>query len=968
MPRTADIQTNFTAGEVSNKLYGRPDLEKYKNAAETLENALVFPHGAAHRRSGSKFIKEVKTSADATRLLPFEFSTTQAYVIEAGDLYFRFYKDQGSILESTTTISGATQANPVVITDTGHGYSDGDEVFIADVVGMTELNGKYYLVANKNANDFELTDIDGTNIDGTGFTAYSSAGTAAKVHQLTTTYAKADLSSIKHAQSADILYLAHQSYAPRKLERTGHTSWTLTTIDFTDGPYQDENTTTTTMTPGATTGSGVTVTASAVTGINGGDGFQTTDVGRLIRIGHQATAWAATTAYSVDDVVRNSGNVYKCIHAGTSDGSGGPSGTGDEIVDATVTWKFILDGGIQWGYGTIASRSSTTVVTVNIVNDLGGTGAVTKWRLGSWSDTTGYPATVAFYEQRLFWAGSTEEPQTLWGSKSADYENHTPGVLADASLIYTIASDQVNVIRFLQPGKVMVVGTAGGEFIVSASNRNEALTPTNVRVVREGTRGSNSTSTALRIDNVVLFIQRQKRKLREFVYTFDSDSYQAPDLTLLSEQVGYGGIEEIAYGQEPDSIVWGYRNDGQLLGMTYLRDQQVVAWHRHPMGGSFGTTTHGVVTSVAIIPGTARHEVWLITKRTVNSVARQYVELLQANFNADDGDTKEDDAFFVDSGLTLDTPLTITGATAANPVVVTSAAHGLTDGDLVDIEDVAGMTEINDIRFRVIESATNTFELMNTSGKPVSAATRANPGSIECVAHGFSTGDEIGFLEVAGMTELNGNAYTITKVDADNFTIGVDSSAFTTYTSGGIAYLLIDGTAYTAYTSGGEAREAITAISGLDHLEGETVSILGDGAVQSDQAVSSGSISSLDPAVSKAKVGLGYTTTIKSLRSNVGAGAGQGTAMGKPKRVFEIIVRLINSLGMKVGPDAANLDEVKFRDGSDPMDSSPPLFNGDKIVKFRGGWDREGQVMIVQDQPLPLTVSALITRVIESDG
>ena len=964
MARVSAIQTNFTAGEVSNKLHGRPDLEKYKNAAETLENAIIFPHGAAHRRSGTRFIKEVKASADNTRLFPFEFSTTQAYVIEAGDLYFRFYKDQGSILESTTTISGATQANPVVITDTAHGYNDGEEVFITAVVGMTEINNKYFLVANKNANDFELTDIDGNNIDGTGYTAYSSAGTAARVYTLTTTYAKADLDTIQFAQSADILYMAHEDYAPRKIERTGHTSWTISAITFEDGPYLDENTTTTTMTPGATTGTGVTLTASAVTGINGGDGFQTTDVGRQIRIGHQAAAWAATTAYSVDDVVRNSGNVYKCIHAGTSDGSGGPSGTGDEIVDATVTWKFILDGGIHWGYATIASRSSTTVVTIDIVNDLGNTGAVTKWRLGAWSDTTGYPAAVAFYEQRLFWAGSTDNPQTIWGSRSADYENHTPGVLSDDPVVYTIATDQVSVIRFLQPGKVMVIGTAGGLFVMSASQQNEALTPTNVRVVREGTHGSH-TSNTIRIDNVVLFIQRQKRKLREFVYTFESDSYQSPDLTLLAEQVGRGGIEDIAYAQEPDSIIWGYRNDGQLIGMTYLRDQQVVGWHRHPLGGTFSTTLHGVVTSVTTIPGAAHHEVWLIVQRTVNSTTRQYIELLQANFNANDGDVKED-AFFIDSGLTLNSPVTISGATVANPVVVTATAHGLSDGALVDIVDVAGMTEINDTRYRVIEATANTFEIMATAGKPVSAATKANPGSITCIGHGFSTGDEIGFLSVAGMTELNGNAHTITKVDADTFTVGIDTSGYTTYTSGGTAYLLVDGSGYTAYTSGGEVREAVASITGLDHLEGETVSILGNGSVYADRAVSSGAITSLSPEVSKAQVGLGFTTTIRNLRPD--EGAEDGTAQGKLKRVFEVVVRFINTLGAKVGPNSTDVDEIKFRAGDDPMDVSPPLFTGDKRVKFRGGWEREGQVTIIQDQPLPLTVSALITRLIESDG
>ena len=513
MARVSIINTNFTAGELSEDLFGRVDITKYNNGAATLENFIVQPHGGITRRSGSRFVKEVKTSANATRLFPFEFSTTQAYVIEFGNLYMRFYKNQGAILEATKAISGATAANPVVITSNSHGYLDGDEVYITAIVGMTELNGKYYVIKNKTTNTFELTDVDSTNINGSAYTAYSSAGTVARVYTVTTTFLTADIPDLQFAQSADVLYVAHPSYTPRKISRTAHTSWTISDIVFTDGPYIEENITTTTMTPGAATGSGVTFTASAATGINGGDGFQTTDVGRLITVGHQATAWAASTAYALKAIARNSGNVYQCIKAGTSEGSGGPSSEGDEIVDNTVTWKFLRDGGIQWGYGTIASRASTTVITVDITEALGGTTAETKWKLGAWSDTTGYPATTAFYEQRLFWAGSTDKPQTLWGSKSGDYENHTPGTLDNDPVIYTLATDQVNVIRWLSPGKIMAIGTAGGEFTISGSTASDPLTPTNVRVVREGTRGSDK-HTPLRIDNIVLFIQRQQRKIR----------------------------------------------------------------------------------------------------------------------------------------------------------------------------------------------------------------------------------------------------------------------------------------------------------------------------------------------------------------------------------------------------------------------------------------------------------------------
>ena len=965
MSRVSIIQTNFTAGELSTKLHGRVDIAKYANGADTLENVIVQPHGGVTRRSGTRFVKEVKTSSAKTRIVNFEFSTTQAYIIEFGNLYMRFYKDQGAILEATKTISGATAANPVVITANSHGYSNGDEVYIAAVVGMTELNGKYYLIKNKTTNTFELTDVDSANINGSAFTAYSSAGTAARVYTVTTTFLTADLFELQFAQSADILYIAHTNYAPKKISRTGHTAWTIADITFLDGPYQTENLESTTLTSAAATGTGVTVTASAITGINGGAGFKSTDVGRLLAIGVQATKWAASTAYALAAIVRNSGNVYECIKAGTSDSSGGPSGEGDEIVDNSATWKFLADGGIHWGYASIATFTDTTHVDINIVRAFGGTGAETKWRLGSFSGTTGYPGTVAFYEQRLFWAGTTEQPQTLWGSKSGDIENHTPGTLDDEPVIYTLATDQVNVIRWLSPGKVMAVGTVGGEFIISGSTSSDALTPTNVRVVREGTRGS-ANHRPIRIDNVVLFIQRHARKLREFVYQFESDGFLSPDLTILSDQVTKGGISDIAYQQELSTIVWAIKNDGQLIGLTYLRDQKVVAWHRHKIAGTFSTTaTHGVVESLSVISGTGEDELWLVVKRTINGTTRRYIEFLENQFDVEEGEVKAD-AFFLDSGLTLNSPVTISGATRANPGVITATAHGLSDGDLIDISDVIGMTELNDNRYRIIEKTTNTFEIMAENGKPVSGATRANPGSITAVGHGFSTGNEVGFLSVSGMTELNGNGFTIIVVNADTFTIGVNSSGFTAYTSGGIVYLNTNTTAFTAYTSGGKAREAVTSITGLDHLEGESIDSLGNGNVYAARTIASGAASAYSPAISILQAGLGYTSTVRTLRPD--AGADDGTSQGHTRRVFEVILRFVSTLGAKIGTDADNLDEIQFRSGSDPSDSSPPLFTGDKTIKSRGTWDKDGQITIVQDQPLPMHLTAIIKRLITNNG
>ena len=143
MSRVSIINTNFTAGELAEDLFGRVDITKYNNGAAILENFIVEPHGGIRRRSGTRFVKEVKNSSAQTRLVRFEFSTTQAYVIEFGNLYMRFYRDQGAILESNQTITGATQANPCVVTIASHPFSNGDEVYIDSVAGMTELNGKY---------------------------------------------------------------------------------------------------------------------------------------------------------------------------------------------------------------------------------------------------------------------------------------------------------------------------------------------------------------------------------------------------------------------------------------------------------------------------------------------------------------------------------------------------------------------------------------------------------------------------------------------------------------------------------------------------------------------------------------------------------------------------------------------------------------------------------------------------------
>ena len=622
MARVAVQLTNFTGGELSPRLDGRNDLNKYASGCKTLENMIVYPHGSAARRSGTQFAAEVKDSSKKTRLIPFEFSTTQTYMMEFGNQYIRFYKDNGQILEGDKTISGATQANPVVITATGHSYDNGDEISITGVAGMTELNNKRYLVANKTTNTFEITNVDGTNINGTGFTAYTSGGVANRVYEISTPYLTAELFDIKFAQSADVMYITHPNHEVEKLSRTGHTSWTLADVDFTDGPYLDNNITTTTLNPGShTVGTGVAVVASATTGINGGSGFLATDVGRLIRF--------------------------------------------------------------RDGYMKVTARADTTNITVEIIEDLGSSTASTDFALGSFSDTTGHPTCVTFFEQRLVFAGTTDQPQTLFFSKSGDYENmneNRGGTVADDdAIIYTIASNQVNAIRFMTATRTLIVGTAGGEFTVSGGGTDVAITPTNILIKKQSNHGAANLD-AIAAGNATLFLQRAKRKIRELAYNFDVDGYLAPDMTILSEHITEGGITQMAYQQEPNQIVWMTRDDGELIGLTYQREQQVTAWHRQIFGGSF-SSGNAVCESVAALPtDDAEYQVWVIVKRTINSVTRRYVEYLNAfDFTETDNTTFN----FLDSQLDYNgsATTTITGLDHLEGQTVSILADGSTHPD-----------------------------------------------------------------------------------------------------------------------------------------------------------------------------------------------------------------------------------------------------------------------------------------------
>ena len=901
----------FTAGEGSPRLAGRFDLSKYFSMCSTLENFTVMPHGGVNRRSGTQYVAEVKSSAASTRIIGFEFSTEQTYILEFGNQYIRFYKSGAQIRETAKNITAITKANPAVVTSSSHGFLNGEEVYISGVVGMVEVNNKAFKVADKTTNTFELQDMSSTDVNSSSYTTYASGGTAERVYTVTSPYLTAELFELQVAQSNDVMYIVHPNHAPRKLTRTGHTAWTLTEVAFELGPMMDENDTTTTLTSNGLTSS-VTITASAVTGINDGAGFQTNDVGRLVKLfdGYAKITARNSTTEVVATVQTNADLRDELLPAYTASTisfkEGDPDSTNlehnDRILDSD---KKFIDEGFKVGQKITISGTSSNNKTCLIVavtadtilvspsddladeaassgNTLTGTIEPSEeWSLGAFSPQTGFPSSVCFYEERLVLAGTTEEPQTLFFSESGGFEQFKEGSSDSDAMRYTIASQQVNIIRYLQPLRVLVVGTSGGEFAASASASGEPLTPTNVQIKRQTTYGASKVSP-IQSGNAVLFLQRAKRKIRELVYNFDVDGYIAPDMTILAEHISEGGFDDMDIQQEPDNIIWAVRADGQLCGLTYRREEQVVAWHRHKLGGSFtgvhgtaasATYDHGIVESVASIPGDLdEDDVYVVVKRTVNSATKRYIEkLAPLNFGSDVAD-----AIFVDSSLSY-----------------TGASNTLNGA---------------------INTTATTITLTSSSDFSASGAVKI--------------GQEIISYTGNSSNQLTGCTRTVAGLNASH----ADDATVT---------------------------QAVNSFSNLHHLEGQTVSILADGAAHPDATVSSGAIT-LSRYATKAHVGLNYQSTLKTMR--IEAGSADGTAQGKVKRLHHATVRLYRSVGVKVGESATVNDLIPFRSSADRMDQPISLFSGDKQIEFDSGFDTDGFVTVIQDQPLPLTLLGIYIR------
>ncbi|MCP5116914.1 MAG: hypothetical protein GY953_39310 [bacterium] len=896
MPRVHPLFPSSNAGEFSPRMVARTDFAKYPNAAETLENVVLTPQGGWMRRPGTIFIGEVSDSSAQTELLPFIFNTEQAYMVEAGDNYFRFYKDQGQIFVDTTDaavtngtfdsdISGWTNnstASASIAWDStnldmeltvtaasnsawaeqsitiGASYQSTEHVLAFRVKGTPgdkiSLRVGTTSTGNELINDDEYAvgwhtvavtpgtspiylqfgqgEIKTVSIDDISFLSDQAV-------EIETPYATAVLPEIRTAQTADVMYLVQQNTPVYRLTRYGHPAWSLEEVLFFDGPYQDVNTDEEHTLDSPATGINVTVTASKPT-------FVATDVGRSLRI------------------------------------------------ESNITDRY--------AFFIIKTYTSATSVNGDFIIDRNNTAPEVDWALGSWSETTGYPRTVGFIDQRMVLAGSPTEPQNFWLSQSADIENMAPdsdvegenAIEDDDAIVFRMAAQEANAVEWLLPGQQLIFGTNGGEWIASSSGAS--FTPTDIDVKRQTSFGANSVPP-VRVGHTPLFIQRAGRTLYELGFSLEIEGWRGSSLTILADHITESRITGLVYAQEPHSIVHAVRNDGQIASLTHQHDQEVIGWSRAIVGGNFGGRD-AVVEAIATIPGNEaagsieRDEVWVIVKRTVDGSTVRYIEMFAGDYEVGDN---------VEASVYLDSALTSSqwNTTTTNTLAITGGSTWL-----------AGETGLT--------------------------------------------------LTAVGHTPfLSGDVGDIWAVRYKGVSVHIEITAYTSSSVMTVTLLqdCLEDMQGFALDEWLDPDDKSTSVTGLDHLEGETVRILADAADAGTKTVSSGSII-LDEAAGAVVVGLPYEHKYQSLKLDFGAHA--GTAVNKTKRV-DSIAFVFNGAGqIKLGPDFDNLRTVPFRVADDPMGAPVPLFVGEKRLAFDGNWDRDPRICISDDAPLPWHLLAMV--------
>lgn len=885
-------QVSFSGGEVSPTLYGRTDFIKYETGLRQLRNWMALRQGGATGRPGTQYVGTALNGGSQVRLIPFIFNETgtgQSYVIEFGNLYITFYQNGGNVISSTKTITGATNANPCVITSSSHGFSNGDIIIVSGVLGMTQLNNAYFIIANVTTNTFSLKDLLGNAIDSTLYTAYTSGGTANKIYTIVSPYAQADLQNLQFAESNDVITITHQSYPVYELRRLAATSWTITAMTFS---YNDANNYPTASGAG-TFGTAGTPTPWAryyVYAVQGnGDEFG----GVISSVAtSQALALATTgTPVNLRWIAPVNGASYYKIYRSTEVGIGAPP---------------YADGPL----GYLGQTSDTHFLDNGITPDFSSNPPIVVLPFQS---SGNYPATVGYVQQRRVFANTINNPIGFWMSRPGDYSNfntYVPPQDGDG-IVASIAGEEVNSIQHILELKFMLMLTAGAEIYVQG-NGTGVVTPTGINASTQSQYGS-SALRPLKVGDVLLFNQALGGFIRDFSFDFSIDGYRGNDITIFSSHLFEGyTLTDWAYQKIPDSIVWAVRSDGTLLGLTYVREQQILAWHRHDF-------TNGVVENICSIPENGTYAVYLSIKRVINGVTVRYIERMSQRIWTDQLNATYMDCFVSYNGyntgsttmtLTASGGFSTTSSAYTQQLTLTASAGFFTSsmvGDQIFLQDALYVSSKgqkgNEIRCTIQAFTSSTIVTVTPN--------RAVPTDIQAIA---LTTWARAVKTVSGLGYLNGQQVSIW---ADRFLVAspLNSNVTTVYT------------------------------------------------------VPSTGVLTLDKWYAVIYIGLPIVQDLETLDIDTSQGE---SILAKRKRTLKLACYTYNTRSFFVGsenPDS-NLDNTtsdylfqmeEFKRGTSRTnyDQPPELVTDQDYVFFDTRWNKNGRVFIRNVDPVPCTILAI---------
>lgn len=837
---------DFSAGEISPRVYGRFDIQAFYKSGRRVRNFIPETVGGAKYRTGSYYVGKTAGNAEAF-LYPFVFTDSVAFIMEFTPLKIRFYRNDSQVRYAAQNITGITSANPAVVTYSGADtYANGDSVWIDNVQGMTQVNRREYVVANVNtgANTFELA---GTN--STAWGTYTSGGTIEEIVEVATPYTAGDLWELKFAQDNDVLYIAHPSHQPRKLTYTSPTSWAITT----HAPVRK------TRQPG--------VLISAVTQAN-----------------------PAVVTYTGSDIFTNGDTVFIDNCAGMTQLNG------REFTVAglnTGTNTFQLSGEDSSGYN--AYSGGGLIRRISSAN-------------APFLSTDNYPGAVGFYEQRLVYAGSNNDPNKMWFSKPGEPDDFSlqQGTVAEADdgIEYVIAGNAAKINWLRGTEKFLGVGALNDVLQVTGGVDN-VVTSTSISVRPSNSFGAADTMPIGR-GNQIFYVQANNLTVRSFEYDFERDSYIPVDRNTLADHITETGIRQIDYQENRPNIVWATRNDGVLIGMTLEEQESVNGWHHH--------TTDGDFISVASLPRAGQFDqIWVCVKRGSDYFIEYFT----------------DETIFVRrEDYVLSNDEVADNAKYRNMLYESQRQYIHLDSALSYYGDQLGLNA----------GATLTPAAVTGTGITFTASASVFTAGMvgRQLVRKSITGAEFGVAEITGFT--SGTVVTCTILEDFNGTTAIPA---------------------------GEWYLTTAQLVGADHLNGKTVSVVTDGG-QHPQVVISSGVANLVRQSAVVHIGLPYVGYLET--NELEGGGTNGPAQTKKKSLYAVGFRFLDTLYAKFGTGYYRLEQIEMRTAAMRMDRPPELFTGDMFENYTnqaadardGGWSRSTRAIVCQDQPFPCKLQLII--------